>query len=124
VDQLVAGCAGYVDFGLSQPARYGVLFAGRWGPAADYCQPVAFGPDGRPVLEWGAEAFSLLLHGIEDCVTAGRSASTDVVADATAVWVSLHGTVTLRTTLPGFPWPPLAAQLRHEVLALARVTGR
>jgi AcrR family transcriptional regulator len=124
VDQLVAGCAGYVDFGLSQPARYGVLFAGRWGPAADYCQPVAFGPDGRPVLEWGAEAFSLLLHGIEDCVTAGRSASTDVVADATAVWVSLHGTVTLRTTLPGFPWPPLAPQLRHQVLALARVTGR
>jgi hypothetical protein len=124
VDQLVAGCAGYVDFGLSQPARYGVLFAGRWGPAADYCQPVAFGPDGRPVLEWGAEAFSLLLHGIEDCVTAGRSASTDVVADATAVWVALHGTVTLRTTLPGFPWPPLAPQLRHQVLALARVTGR
>ena len=103
VDQLVAGCTGYVDFGLSQPARYGVLFAGRWGPAADYCKPVAFGPDGRPVLEWGAEAFSLLLHGIEDCVTAGRSASTDVVADATAVWVALHGTVTLRTTLPGFP---------------------
>jgi AcrR family transcriptional regulator len=124
VDQLVAGCTGYVDFGLSQPARYGVLFAGRWGPAADYCKPVAFGPDGRPVLEWGAEAFSLLLHGIQDCVTAGRSASTDVVADATAVWVALHGTVTLRTTLPGFPWPPLAPQLQHEVLALARVTGR
>jgi AcrR family transcriptional regulator len=124
VDQLVAGCASYVDFGLSQPARYGVLFAGRWGPAADYCKPVAFGPDGRPVLEWGAEAFSLLLHGIEDCVTAGRSASTDVMADATAVWVALHGTVTLRTTLPGFPWPPLAPQLRHQVLALARVTGQ
>jgi AcrR family transcriptional regulator len=124
VDQLVAGCAGYVDFGLSQPARYGVLFAGRWGPAEDYCKPVAFGPDGRPVLEWGAEAFSLLLHGIEDCVTAGRSASTDVMADATAVWVALHGTVTLRTTLPGFPWPPLAPQLRHQVLALARVTGQ
>ncbi len=124
VDQLVAGCAGYVDFGLSQPARYGVLFTGRWGAAADYCQPVAFSPDGQPVLEWGAEAFSLLLHGIQDCVTAGRSASTDVVADATAVWVALHGTVALRTTLPGFPWPPLPAQLRHEVLALARVTGQ
>ncbi len=124
VDQLVAGCAGYVGFGLGQPARYGVLFTGRWGPAADYCQPVALSPDGQPVLEWGAEAFSLLLHGIQDCVTAGRSASTDVVADATTVWVALHGTVALRTTLPGFPWPPLASQLRHEVLALARVTGR
>ena len=124
VDQLVAGCAAYVDFGLSQPARYGVLFTGRHGPAEDYCQPVALGPDGRPVLEWGAEAFSLLLQAIQDCVTAGRSASTDVLADATAVWVALHGTVALRTTLPSFPWPPLAPQLRHEVLALARVTGR
>ena len=124
VDQLVAGCAGYVDFGLSRPARYGVLFTGRWGAAADYCQPVALSPDGQPVLEWGAEAFSMLLHAIQDCVTAGRSASTDVVADATTVWVALHGTVALRTTLSGFPWPPLAAQLWHEVLALARVTGR
>lgn len=124
VDRLAAGCAGYVDFGLSQPARYGVLFTGRWGPAAQYCQPVALGPDGRPVLEWGAEAFSLLLHGIQECVTAGRSASTDVMADATAVWVALHGTVTLRTTLPGFPWPALAPLLRHQVLALARISAR
>jgi AcrR family transcriptional regulator len=124
VDQLVAGCAAYVDFGLSHSARYGVLFGERHGPAEDYCQPVALGPDGRPVLEWGAEAFSLLLQAIQDCVMAGRSASTDVLADATAVWVALHGTVALRTTLPSFPWPPLAPQLRHEVLALARVTGR
>jgi AcrR family transcriptional regulator len=124
VDRLVAGCAAYVNFGLGHPARYGVLFGERHGPAEDYCQPVALGPDGRPVLEWGAEAFSLLLQAIQDCVTAGQSASTDVLADATAVWVALHGTVTLRTTLPGFPWPPLAPQLQHEVLALARVTGR
>lgn len=124
VDQLAAGCAGYVDFGLSHPARYSVLFGERHGPAGDYCQPVALDPAGRPVLEWGAEAFSLLLQAIQDCVTAGVSASTDVLADATAVWTALHGTVTLRTTLPGFPWPPLAAQLRHQVLALARVTAR
>ena len=81
-------------------------------------------PDGRPVLEFGAESFALLVQDIEDCVSAGVSASTDVVADATAVWVALHGTVTLRTALPGFPWPGLAPQLRHEVLALARVTAR
>ena len=124
VDQLVAGCAAYVDFGLRHPARYGVLFAGPHGPAENYCQPVALDPAGRPVLEWGAEAFSLLLQAIQDCVTAGVSASTDVLADATAVWVALHGTVTLRTTLPRFPWPPLAPQLRHQVLALARVTAR
>jgi AcrR family transcriptional regulator len=124
VDRLVAGCAAYVDYGLSHPARYGVLFAGRRAPAENYCQPVALSPDGRPVLEWGAEAFSLLLQAIEECVTASASESTDVLADATAVWVALHGTVTLRTALPGFPWPGLAPQLQHEVLALARVTAR
>jgi len=124
VDRLVAGCAAYVDYGLSHPARYGVLFSGRRESAEDYCQPVALGPDGRPVLEWGAEAFSLLLRSIEECVRAGVSASADVLADATAVWVALHGTVTLRTTLPRFPWPELAPQLRHEVLSLARVTAR
>ena len=123
-DRLAAGCAGYVAYGLDHPARYSVLFAERHGPAEDYCQPVALGPDGRPVLEWGAEAFSLLLQAIQDCVTAGRSASTDVLADATAVWVALHGTVTLRTTLPRFPWPALAPQLRHQVLALARASAR
>ncbi|MGP7999749.1 MAG: TetR/AcrR family transcriptional regulator [Streptosporangiaceae bacterium] len=124
VDRLVAGCAAYVDYGLSHPARYGVLFSGQRESAEDYCQPVALDPDGKPVLEWGAEAFSLLLGAIADCVRAGVSASTDVLADATAVWVALHGTVTLRSTLPGFPWPELAPLLRHQVLALARVSAR
>ncbi|HTT50913.1 MAG TPA: TetR/AcrR family transcriptional regulator [Streptosporangiaceae bacterium] len=124
VDRLVAGCAAYVDYGLSHPARYGVLFSERRASARDYCEPMALGPDGRPVLAWGADAFGHLLHGIEDCVAAGVSSSTDVLADATAVWVALHGTVTLRTALPAFPWPEPAPMLRHQVLALARVTAR
>ena len=51
----------------------------RQRPAApDYCKPVPIGPDGRPVLEFGAETFALLVQAIEDCVTSGVSASTDV----------------------------------------------
>ena len=76
------------------------------------------------MLEFGAEAFALLVRGIEDCVRAGMSGSTDVVADSTAVWVALHGTVTLRTALPGYPWPGPDAMVRHLVLSLARITGR
>ena len=79
-------------------------------------EPVPIGPDGRPVLEYGAESFALLVQAIEDCVTAGVSASTDVVADATAVWVAMHGTVSLRTALPRFPWPDPAAFVRQFVL--------
>jgi AcrR family transcriptional regulator len=115
--RLVAGCEAYVAFGLEHPARYGVLFSRQLPTAPDYCKPVPIGPDGRPVLEFGAESFALLFQAIEDCVTAGVSASTDVVADATAVWVALHGTVSLRTALPRFPWPDSAAsvgQLDHE----------
>jgi AcrR family transcriptional regulator len=124
VDRLVAGCAAYVDYGLSHPARYGVLFSERRASAQNYCEPVPLGPGGQPVLEWGAEAFAHLMHAIEDCVAAGASTSTDVLADATAVWVALHGMVTLRSALPGFPWSPPAPMLRHVVLALARITGR
>ena len=64
------------------------------------------------------------MEAIEECATAGASASTDAITDATAVWVALHGTVTLRTALPGFPWPELHAFARQLVLPLARVTGQ
>ena len=122
--RLVAGCEAYVTFGLEHPARYGVLFSMQRPAAPDYCKPVPIGPEGRPVLEFGAETFALLVQAIEDCVTSGVSASTDVVADATAVWVALHGTVSLRAALPGFPWPPdPAASVRHLVLSLAKVTA-
>jgi AcrR family transcriptional regulator len=121
--RLVAGCEAYVAFGLEHPARYRVLFSGRRMPAPDYRKPVPIGPDGRPLLEYGAETFALLVQDIEDCVTAGVSASTDPVADATAVWVAMHGTVSLRTALPRFPWPDPAAFVRQFVLSLAQVTA-
>jgi hypothetical protein len=90
----------------------------------DYCRPVSLGPDGRPVMEFGAESFAQLVQAIEDSAAAGVSVSTDAVADATAVWVALHGTVTLRTALPGYPWPEPDSMVRHLVLSLARITGR
>ena len=123
VERLAAGCEAYVGYGLAHPARYGVLFSGSHGTPKDYCAPVPLGPEGRPVLEFGAEAFALLVRGIEECAEAGASASTDVVADSTAVWVALHGAVTLRSSLPGFPWPEPGTFVRHLVLSLARITG-
>jgi AcrR family transcriptional regulator len=123
VARLVAGCEAYVGFGLAHPARYGVLFSSHSRPPEEYCAPVPLGPGGRPVLEFGAEAFALLVRGIEECVGAGASDSTEVVADATAVWVALHGAVTLRTALPGYPWPEAGSFVRHLVLSLARITA-
>jgi AcrR family transcriptional regulator len=123
VQRLLAGCQAYLEYGLGHPARYGLLFSQRGVAPEDYCKPVPMGPDGTPVLAFGAEAFSLLLQAIQECVETGVSASTDVLADATAVWVALHGAVTLRTALPAFPWPELAAFNRQLVLPLARATG-
>jgi hypothetical protein len=73
------------------------------------------------VLEFGAESFALLVEGIEACVKAGASASTDVIADATAMWIALHGTVSLRTALPLFPWPDIGKFVSELVLSLARI---
>ena len=123
VDRLIAGCEAYVGFGLAHPARYGVLFSALRMAASD-CEPAAIGARGRPALAFGAESFALLVDAIEDCVTAGVSASSDVVADATAVWVALHGTVSLRTALAGqFPWPEPREFVRGLVLTLAKVTA-
>jgi AcrR family transcriptional regulator len=119
--RLAAVCQAYVAFGLAHPARYGVLFSERRMAAKDYCTPVPIGPDGRPVLEFGAESFALLAGAIEDCVAAGVSESTDVVGDATAVWVAMHGTVSLRTALPGFPWPDVGQFVSQFVFSLARI---
>ncbi|HEY4464900.1 MAG TPA: TetR/AcrR family transcriptional regulator [Streptosporangiaceae bacterium] len=142
VDRLVAGCAAYLRFGLAHPARYGVLFAERRMTARDDDQAVPDSPggpespdtpdspdssggseSGPEVHEFGAEAFAQLVQGIRDCAEAGVSASTDPVADATAVWVALHGTVTLRTALPGYPWPELGRFTRQLVVPLARITA-
>ena len=120
--RLIAGCEAYVAFGLEHPARYGVLFSTQRPTSPDYPQPVPTGPDGRPVPGFGAGTFALLVQAIQDCVTAGVSASTDAAADATAVWVALHGTVSLHTALPRFPWPDPAAFVRQLVLSLAKVT--
>jgi AcrR family transcriptional regulator len=119
--RLVAGGEAYVAFGLEHPARYGVLFSERRIAAADNCKAVPIGPDGRPVLEFGAEAFAILVDALEACVRAGISASTDVTADATALWVALHGAVSLRTALPRFPWPDAEKFVRRLVLSLAKV---
>jgi len=121
--RLVAGCEAYVAFGLEHPARYGVLFSERRIAAADNCKPVPIGPDGRPVLEFGAEAFAILVNAIDACVRAGVSASTDVVADGTALWVAMHGAISLRTALPRFPWPDPDQFTRDLVLSLAKVTA-
>ena len=123
VERLLAGGRAYVGYGREHPALYRVLFA-RQLPI-----PSAAGPTmGTPTAvlddrfpEIGAEAFTLLVDAIERCAVAGRSSSTDPFGDATALWVALHGLVSLWSTLCDFPWPPDDELVRRLMLPLARV---
>jgi AcrR family transcriptional regulator len=125
VERLVAGCEAYVAFGLRNQSRYRVLFSERrlegiesW---RDYCEPVVLGPNGAPVFELGTESFALLVDTLSECIAAGRSASTDAMTDSTAIWVALHGTVSLKSSAPGFPWPEPEGFVRQVVRRLARI---
>jgi len=125
VERLVAGCEAYVAFGLQRPARYRVLFSERRGGDdtwRDYCKPVILEPGASRVLEFGAESFALLVDSLAACIAAGRSASSDAFSDSTAIWVALHGTVSLNTATPGFPWPESDEFVRRVVLLLGRIT--
>lgn len=111
VEGLYAGCSAYVEFGISEPARYRVLFG--W-----------FRPKGQsPQSDTrGLAAFNTLVTNLDACVAAGRSASTDTFVDAVSIWTSLHGQVMLRADLPEFPWPSTDT-VGEMVRSLARLVN-
>src|ERR1700744_1544558 len=101
VAALYAACRAYLDFAVGHPNLYRVLFERHRREAVE---PGATGSDGPTII--GADAFGVLLDAVRACVDAGESAETSAEAAAVRVWVSLHGMVTLRASLPWFPWPP------------------
>jgi hypothetical protein len=67
----------------------------------------------------GMSTFTVLVDALVACVEAEESASVDPFADATALWVGLHGLAQLRAATPLFPWPP---HLEHHMITrLARL---
>ncbi len=98
--RLRAGCAAYVRFAEHCPNRYRLLFQRHDVPG-----------DGGPVPKIRTDGFDLLVAGLRACIDAGLSTSSDPFADATAIWVGLHGYATLHAALPGFAWPTESAAL-------------
>jgi AcrR family transcriptional regulator len=97
----------YCQFGLAHPGHYQVMFA---NPL-----PVPLPrPDDVPPVVPGRLAMDRLVGLVAACV--GRSAD-DAAATRTAILIlqQLHGTVSLRITRPGFPWPPLADTVTDAV---------
>jgi AcrR family transcriptional regulator len=99
-DVLGAVCRAYVEFARARPNRYRVMF-GRHR-AGDGGAVNEARPDTDQLA--GAQAFSRLVQA----VTHHRDDAPPevIMRDATAVWVALHGYVSLRDSVPAFPWPP------------------
>lgn len=105
---LRACCAAYCRFGLEHPGHYQVLFRAN----------LALSPD-RPGDRPGERVFLRLVTAIQACVDAGSARHEDASMMAVNVWVALHGIVSLRTSRPRHPWPPVGtlvnAALRGQV---------
>jgi AcrR family transcriptional regulator len=99
-DQLRALCRAYVGFAGARPNRYRLMFARyRSGEAGELNKP-------RATTEGlaGGDAFRRLVHAVS--TRQARAASEETLQDAVALWVALHGYVSLREAVPAFPWPP------------------
>jgi AcrR family transcriptional regulator len=92
----------YVRFAEQRPGHYRILFAtpGRDGRVEH------LGPKDKGV---GKEVFGLLLASTADCLPEGS----DPMPVALQLWTTLHGYVSLREVLPGFPWPDVTDFVRQ-----------
>ena len=106
---LWACCDAYCRFGLDHPGPYQVLFAATLGldPAR---------PGHRP----GERVFGRLVDAIQACIDADSARPGDAHLMAVNVWAALHGIVSLRTSRPHHPWPPVSTLIDA---ALAGQTG-
>lgn len=117
VESLRSACDAYLRFGAEHPCVYQLMFT------IGTVLPADSSLDSAPIsLQAGLEAFGVLVGAIERAKAAGRSEPGDAFADATAVWVGLHGMNTLMASLPIFPWPDRDALLDALVRRLARLT--
>ncbi|HVV24512.1 MAG TPA: TetR-like C-terminal domain-containing protein [Pseudonocardiaceae bacterium] len=91
-----ACCATCCRFGLRHPGHYQVLFSATLG-----LDPKR--PGDRP----GERVFGRLVAAIQACVDTGTARRGDAQLMTVTVWVALHGMVSLRTSRPGHPWPPV-----------------
>ena len=68
----------------------------------------------------GQGSMQLLVEVLGGCVAAGIATSTDLSADAVALWVGLHGLAHQQSVTVAFPWPPDITE--RLIVALAHLT--
>ncbi|MGW4241631.1 TetR/AcrR family transcriptional regulator [Nocardia sp. NPDC004722] len=90
-ERLSALCHAFVDYGVTHPGHYRVLFGTAGTPG---WEPTTGQLPGLPTME--------LLTA-----TAAATGTPDPAATAQCLWAGMHGLITLRQDRPSFPWLPL-----------------
>ena len=99
VAKLRVACAAYMQFAMRRPNRYQLGSASRESNAIP--------------RDSATRAFTLLVNAVAACVEADVSTSAGPFADATAIWVAIHGYAGLYPRRPALPWRDLDAALQR-----------
>ena len=97
VESLKACGRAYIEFGLTHPEHYRIMFMGRSDLTPEQYED--------HVLAEQA-SFMALVGSVQECVDAGRLDG-DAFEAATLLWTAVHGVTSLLIAKPGFPWPPV-----------------
>lgn len=94
-ERIEAVSRAYVAFGVSHSSEYRIMFERSVSSRTTL-----------PVREYpaGTRAFQLLVDAFADFACEAGLTSAEPLRDAQALWVALHGVVTLVPATPGFPW--------------------
>ena len=114
--RLFACCDAYLRFAQDRPGQYRIMFGGLWMPALRGTSVTD-----QDLATLGQECMQLIAEALNDCIVAGQATSTDLHADAVALWLGLHGLAHQRAVTVAFPWPPDIAD--RIVTALAHLNG-
>jgi AcrR family transcriptional regulator len=85
----------YVEFGLSNPEGYRILFMGRGGQV-----PHSVDPSLKPA------AFAHVVGTVQRGIETGQFREGSPEMLALGLWSAVHGITSLLIALPRFPWPP------------------
>jgi AcrR family transcriptional regulator len=101
LEALRRGMRAYVDFGITHPSHYHILFG---MPTPEPAHAVCDHPAGLAL-----QTFDLLRTAIRACMDAGAIPASDVETAAQVTWMALHGVTSLAIVSAfepqgGFPW--------------------
>ncbi|GAC1402839.1 MAG: TetR/AcrR family transcriptional regulator [Candidatus Velthaea sp.] len=96
VERLRAIGDAYVEFGLSDPETYKLIFM----EDAKYVYAVMAPEGGKDECEPGQRAFDFLASAVGEAVALGLLRPVDPERGAEALWAALHGVVSLHITCP------------------------